>query len=258
MQWALRGFILRSLVIDLATDSGLTWSAAFCRCVHLRYFVNKLKWSLSSQEWLLPEVSQDPPAVSPGQRGSTRVPGSEVAHLRDQNTIQSCPGWLSLSASAHSLTCEQGSVVERDTREIILRRRWLEEWSPQRPPSFILTLALLEATPSMPLRWKGFPIKYLGRWVRNLGWWYLQTMFQVRRPMNDSQAALVQKFASEPLEQSEAWVCCCFFLQLYRWSSCWAFRSLGILALRKLQNSCAILGTMACSGRTLENLSKTF
>ena len=29
--------------------------------------------------------------------------------------------------------------------------------------------------------------------------------------MNDSQAALVQKFASEPLEQSEAWVCCCFF-----------------------------------------------
>ena len=45
----------------------------------------------------------------------------------------------------------------------------------------------------------------------NLGWWYFQTMFQVRRPMNDSQAALVQKFASEPLEQSEAWVCCCFF-----------------------------------------------
>ena len=29
--------------------------------------------------------------------------------------------------------------------------------------------------------------------------------------MNDSQAALVQKFASEPLEQSEAWVCCTFF-----------------------------------------------
>ena len=188
--------------------------------------------------------------MSTGQRGPPRVPGSEVVHLRDQNIRQSCPGWLSLSASAHSLTCEQGSVVERDTRETILRQRWLEEWSPQRPPSFILTLALLEATPSMPLRWKGFQIKYLGRWVRNLGWWYFQTMFQVRRPMNDSQAALVQKFASEPLEQSEAWVCCTFF-SFFRWTSCWAFRSLGILASRKLQNSCAILGTMACSGRTL-------
>ena len=40
------------------------------------------------------------------------------------------------------------------------------------------------------------------------------------------------------------------FFQFF-WSSCWAFRSLGILASRKLQNSCAILGTMACSGRTL-------
>ena len=29
---------------------------------------------------------------------------------------------------------------------------------------------------------------------------------QVRRPMNASQAALVDKFASEPLEQSEMWV----------------------------------------------------
>ena len=29
---------------------------------------------------------------------------------------------------------------------------------------------------------------------------------QVRRPMNASQAALVEKFASEPLEQSEMWV----------------------------------------------------
>ena len=42
-----------------------------------------------------------------------------------------------------------------------------------------------------------------------------------------------------------------FFFSFNRWSSCRAFRSLGILALRKLQNSCAILGTMACSGRTL-------
>merc|ERR1712107_761835 len=33
-----------------------------------------------------------------------------------------------------------------------------------------------------------------------------QIFGEVRRPMNDSQAALVQKFASEPLEQSEAWI----------------------------------------------------
>ena len=31
-------------------------------------------------------------------------------------------------------------------------------------------------------------------------------ILQVRRPMNASQAALVDKFASEPLEQSEMWV----------------------------------------------------
>ena len=34
----------------------------------------------------------------------------------------------------------------------------------------------------------------------------MKLIFKVRRPMNASQAALVDKFASEPLEQSEMWV----------------------------------------------------
>ena len=66
--------------------------------------------------------------------------------------------------------------------------------------------------------------------------------------MNASQAALVNKFASEPLEQSEMWVGD-HVLSKFQAIISFIFRSHTILAWKRLQSWCAIWGTMVSSGK---------